>query len=139
MSLLPALVFLVFKRRLAFDEDEAKLWRNFSLVAIGAAIALAVTPSSTAVDRIALYLLPLQFIVLARIPGTLVSRNFGNLLVSGYTAAVLFTWLNYAANAQSWLPYRSLVRSLAVSTHSTVTLLARLRGWSTSVPLSTAT
>lgn len=107
MSLLPAIIFLLFRRRLGFAEGEASLWRNFSLVALAAAVALALTPSSTAVDRIALYLLPLQFVVLARIPGTLVSRNLGNLLVSAYTAAVLFTWLNYAANAQSWIPYRN--------------------------------
>lgn len=111
MSLLPAVIFLIFKRRLGFDENEEKLWRNFSLVAMVAAIALVISPSSTAVDRVALYLLPLQFIVLARLPGTLVSRNFGSLLVSAYTAAVLFTWLNYAANAQSWLPYQSWLES----------------------------
>jgi hypothetical protein len=107
MSLLPAIIFLCFRRRLGFDETEAKLWRNFSLVTIVAAVALVLSPSSTAVDRIALYLLPLQFIVLARIPGTLLTLNFGNLLVATYTAAVLYTWLNYAANAQSWIPYRT--------------------------------
>lgn len=107
MSLLPAVIFLLFRRRLGFADFDARLWRNFALVAIIAAIALALSPSSTAVDRIALYLLPLQFIVLARIPGTLVSRNFGNLLVAAYTAAVLYIWLNYAANAKSWLPYRT--------------------------------
>jgi hypothetical protein len=106
MSVLPAIIFLLFRRRLGFTEVEGKLWRNYSLVAIGAAAALAVSPSSTAVDRIALYLLPLQFVVLARIPGALVSRSFGILIVAGYSAAVLFTWLNFAVHAQSWLPYR---------------------------------
>jgi hypothetical protein len=107
MSLLPSVIFLLFRQRFGFDEAEDKLWRNFSLVAIGAAIALFLSPSSTAVDRVALYLLPIQFIVLARIPGTLVSRSFGTLLVAAYSAAVLFTWLNFAAHAQSWLPYRT--------------------------------
>lgn len=106
MSALPAIIFLLFRRRFAFDTAEDKLWRNFSLVAIGAAVALLLSPSSTAVDRIALYLLPLQFIVLARIPGTLVSRSFGTLLVTAYSAAVLFTWLNYAVHARAWIPYR---------------------------------
>nr|WP_314444319.1 EpsG family protein [uncultured Sphingomonas sp.] len=107
MSLLPAVIFLLFRRRLGFSEEESRLWRNFSLVTLGATVALLLSPSSTAVDRVALYLLPIQFVVLARIPGTLVSRSFGNLLVAAYTAAVLFIWLNYAANAQSWLPYRT--------------------------------
>lgn len=94
-----------------FSEDEARLWRNFSLVAVGATVALLVSPSFTAVDRVALYLLPIQFVVLARIPGTLVSRSFGKLMIAAYTAAVLFIWLNYAANAQSWLPYRTWLES----------------------------
>lgn len=106
MSVLPAIIFLLFRRRLGFDDQEGKLWRNFSLVSLISAFALLVSPSSTAVDRIALYLLPLQFIVLARIPGTLVSRGVGNLLLAGYSAAVLFTWLNYAVNARGWLPYK---------------------------------
>lgn len=106
MSVLPAIIFLAFRRRLGFDEVEGKLWRNFSLVALVAAVALALTPSSTAVDRIALYLLPLQFVVLARIPGTLVRQGFGNFLVALYSGAVLFVWLNYAAHSQYWLPYR---------------------------------
>ncbi|UUR08414.1 EpsG family protein [Sphingomonas glaciei] len=107
MSLLPAIVFMAFQRRLGLNENDAKLWRNFSLVAIGATVALFLSPSSTAVDRISLYLLPLQFIILARIPGTLLSRNFGKLLIGAYTAAVLYIWLNFAANAHGWLPYRS--------------------------------
>jgi hypothetical protein len=107
MSLLPSIIFLLFRRRFGFDEAEDKLWRNFSFVAIGATVALLLSPSSTAVDRVALYLLPIQFVVLARIPGTLVSRSFGTFLVAAYSAAVLFTWLNFAAHAQSWLPYRT--------------------------------
>jgi hypothetical protein len=107
MSLLPSIIFLLFRRRFGFDEAEDKLWRNFAFVAIGATVALLLSPSSTAVDRVALYLLPIQFVVLARIPGTLVSRSFGTFLVATYSAAVLFTWLNFAAHAQSWLPYRT--------------------------------
>lgn len=106
MSLLPSLIFLLFRRRLGFDEAEDKLWRNFSFVAIGATVALLLSPSSTAVDRVALYLLPIQFVVLARIPGVLVSRSLGTLLVTAYSAAVLFTWLNFAVYADKWIPYR---------------------------------
>lgn len=107
MSAMPAIIFLLLGRRLGFTESERKLWRNVSLVAIIAAVALVLSPSSTAVDRVALYLLPLQFVVLARVPDTLVGRNFGTWLVSLYSGAVLFTWLNFAVHAQYWVPYRS--------------------------------
>lgn len=106
MSVLPAIIFLVFRRRLGFSEIEGKVWRNFSIVALVAAAALVLTPSSTAVDRVALYLLPLQFVVLARIPGTLLREGFGNLLVVLYSGTVLFVWLNFASHSEYWLPYR---------------------------------
>ncbi len=59
MSLLPPIIFFLYRRRFGFSEVEKRLCRNFSLVAIGSTIALVLSPSSTAVDRIALYLLPL--------------------------------------------------------------------------------
>jgi hypothetical protein len=105
MSLLPAVLFLLFRDRLGFTRIESQLWRNFSIVSLGAAVALLISPSSTAVDRVALYLLPLQFVVLAGIPGRLVGISFGNVLLAGYSAAVLFTWLNYAVHAEVWVPY----------------------------------
>ncbi|WP_300974845.1 EpsG family protein [Sphingomonas sp. LHG3406-1] len=106
MSVVPAVIFLLFRGRLGFTRTEGQLWRNFSLVSLIAAAALLLTPSSTAVDRIALYLLPLQFVVLARVPGTLLTRGFGKAIVAGYSGAVLFTWLTFATHAQYWLPYR---------------------------------
>jgi hypothetical protein len=106
MSVLPAIIFFLYRNRLGFMPYEAKLWRNFSLVSLIAVLALALTPSSTAVDRIALYLLPLQLVVLARIPGTLMKTTAGTLTVTAYSGIVLFTWLNYAVHASSWLPYR---------------------------------
>lgn len=106
MCVVPALVFFLFRSRLRFDPFEDRLWRNFSLIAFAAAIALALTPSSTAVDRIALYLLPMQFAILAQVPGTVVERRFGLFAVAGFSGAVLFTWLNYAVHAGGWIPYR---------------------------------
>ena len=111
MCVVPALLFLAFRQRLRFEPLEERLWRNFSWLALAAAVALAVTPSSTAVDRIALYLLPMQFVIFARIPGNLVEGRSGNLLVALYSGAVLFTWLNYAVNAEGWLPYENILFS----------------------------
>ena len=106
MCVVPALVFFVSKKRLGFSELEQRMWRNFSWLALAAAVFLVISPSSTAVDRVALYLLPMQFVILARMPGQLMELQSGKLLVALYSGAVLFTWLNYAVNASGWLPYR---------------------------------
>jgi hypothetical protein len=107
MSLLPGIIFLIYRKRFGFSESEEKLWRNFSLVAIASTVALVVSPSSTAVDRVALYLLPIQVVVLARIPGTLLQRGLGTFLVAAYSAAVLFTWLTFGTYSDHWIPYRT--------------------------------
>ena len=106
MSAVPALVFLLFYKRLGFSDIEMRIWRNFSLCALAALAAFYLSPSSTAVDRIALYLLPMQFVILSRIPGALLDVTLGKLLVASYSAIVLYTWLNFAAHAKYWVPYQ---------------------------------
>lgn len=105
MCVVPAIAFFLFRKQLDFGEMEDRLWRNFSLAALSCALLLLVSASSTAVDRIALYLLPLQLIVIARISGTLLERTTGHLLVAAYSGAVLFTWLNFGVFSREWLPY----------------------------------
>ncbi len=109
MCVVPAIVFLLFRPRLRFEPGEAILWRNFSLAALVLAVLLFVLPSSTAVDRIALYVLPLQMAVLARLPFILNSHNQAKILLLIGSAAVLFVWLNFAFNAYAWIPYRMVL------------------------------
>ena len=67
-------------------------------------------PSSTAVDRVALYLLPLQLVVFAYLPEVAGRATTPNKdwvwLVLGYYALVQFVWFNYATHAPWWIPYR---------------------------------
>jgi hypothetical protein len=106
MSLVPAALFFLFRKSLRFSPDEFLIWRNFSLAAVGFLILLLILPSSTAVDRLALYIMPLQLAVLSRVPGAAMRPHSGKLLVIAYSFAVQFVWLNYAAHAEYWLPYR---------------------------------
>jgi hypothetical protein len=110
MNLPPAIILLLFRKRFQLSEQESKLWRNFALAAFGALGLLIFTSSSAAVDRLALYLIPLQMFVLARLPSAFPERGRLNaqlvLIVIAYSAAIQFVWLNYADNAWAWLPYR---------------------------------
>lgn len=109
MDVLPASLFFVLRRRLGYDPVQNIIWRNFSIAAFAALAGLLLISSSAAVDRLAIYLLPLQIVVISRIPLALRSPVLGRALVAAYSAAVLFVWLNYAANASAWLPYRSFL------------------------------
>ena len=110
MSALPAVIFLLFQNRFSLNEFEKKLWRNVSLAALAALLMLITMESSTVVDRLALYAIPLQLVVFARIPYVFSTDASGRtwliLLVIAYSAAVQFVWLNYASHAREWVPYR---------------------------------
>lgn len=106
MSILPASLFLIRSRRLGFPERERRVWRNLALAALGFLILLVVVRSSAAVDRLALYTIPLQLAILSRPRSVLVSEGFGTALIIGYAAVVQFTWLNYAHHSRYWLPYQ---------------------------------
>lgn len=106
MNLVPAAIFLLYQRRFGFSQQEANIWRNFSYASFGFLILLLVLPSSTVVDRLALYAIPLQIAVLSRVPTVFTKRAFGTVLVVAYSFAVQFTWLNFADHAHAWAPYR---------------------------------
>lgn len=106
MSVVPALIFFSSKDLLTFSAEEWAIWRNFSVATLLCFVFLIVSPSSTAVDRIALYLIPLQLAVLSRIPGTTLSELAGKMTIVAYSTLVLFVWLNFAAHAKYWLPYQ---------------------------------
>jgi hypothetical protein len=109
MNLPPAILFLLFHKRFQLNEQQTKLWRNFALGALLALGMLLFTNSSTAVDRLALYLIPLQMFVWGRLPSAFPDRGRLNMqiivAVVAYSAAIQFVWLNYAANANFWVPY----------------------------------
>lgn len=106
MSLVPAILFLAARKQFAFRREEDVLWRNFAYAALILAMLLAVSPSSTVVDRLALYVLPLQLAIIARIPDHLLKFTAARLLVVAYVVAIQFVWLNYATHAEYWLPFQ---------------------------------
>ena len=105
MSVVPAVAFLIRSRKVGFTERERRVWRNFAIAALGFLVLLIATPSSAAVDRLALYCIPLQLAVLSRPRSVFTTEGFGTALVIAYAAVVQFTWLTYAHHARYWVPY----------------------------------
>jgi len=110
MNALPAALFLLFRGRFDLKDSAVKFWTWFSVAGIAFIPLLMLSPSSTAVDRIALYWLPLQIFVFSRLPyifqfcsGT---RIYWVILVSLGAASVQFVWLFFAIHANYWLPYQ---------------------------------
>lgn len=106
MNVVPATLLIVFRRRLAPDYQERKLWLWIAVLALLCLPLVGL--ASTAVDRVALYFIPLQLFVFSRVPRLAQSVRIRTPLVLGvvaYYAAVLFVWLNFAAHSQYWVPY----------------------------------
>lgn len=107
MNVVPAVLLLILRKRLLPDPTERKLWLWLAWIAVA---SVAVLPlSATAVDRMGLYLIPLQLFVACRLPTITESVEARTLIVIGlvgYFFAVQLIWLIFAQTAFAWLPYR---------------------------------
>lgn len=108
MLVVPATILLLFRNRLGLAPFDRRLWTMVAVTSLFALPALYVLPSTTAVDRIALYLLPIQLVVLSRIPTLLRTEGVGRSVIIAYSALVLFVWLNFATHAHRWVPFKML-------------------------------
>lgn len=110
MNALPASILIIQWKRWRICYPNARLWLWVSAAAI--ACLPLVGYASTAVDRIALYLTPLQIVVYSRLP-ILWRRSFNPIYVMSAIilvyGGVLLVWLNYAVHAPYWVPYRNIL------------------------------
>jgi hypothetical protein len=110
MVVLPAVIFVVFRNRSGMDNEEIKFWLLMCAISFLFLTFLFISTSSVAVDRLALYWVPLQMIVWCRLPelvgARLASSHIWILLVVGYSASVMYVWLAFAEHAPFWVPYK---------------------------------
>lgn len=107
LSAIPAVLYLMLKRSFPFSQNEGRVWANYSYASLLMLFLFAISPSSTAVDRIGLYLLPLEVAILTALPSIFKNGISLKVFVIALSFAVQFTWLNFGTHAESWLPYRT--------------------------------
>jgi len=109
MNALPAVLYFFYRNRFQLDDDERRFADVLALMALTFVGLLFASPSSTAVDRMALYIIPIQLFVLGRLPFALAGAGADyKALAAGvvaYSAIVMFVWLNFAVDADAWVPY----------------------------------
>lgn len=110
MNALPASVFLMLRKHFTLSPEQDRFWTLMSWFALAFIVLLFISPSSTAVDRVALYLIPLQLFVLSRLPDAIGRPRRANLFwvnsVIVYSALVQFVWLFFSDHSHLWLPYK---------------------------------
>jgi len=110
MGFVVAVIFFIYKDKFKDRFYDYNLWFMFSLVSI---ILLPVTYFySTFSDRLAIYFIPLQLVVLARIPVLIESAYNRTIFVVGvvviYTSA-LYVWLFFGNHSAHWTPYQNIL------------------------------
>jgi len=106
MNFIAAVLLWIFKDKLAFERQEFLIWRNFALASLLFMVLLGILPSTTVVDRLSLYIMPLQIVVLTRVALLGASRIAGIAAVLAYSFTIEFVWLNFADHARYWVPYQ---------------------------------
>jgi hypothetical protein len=110
MNALPAAFFMLYRKKFLLKDVEKKFWTAISLCGLIFVILLVISPSSTAVDRLSLYWIPLQLFVWSRLPDVL-GQNTASirllvLMVVIYCFFVHFVWLNFSPHSEYWIPYK---------------------------------
>jgi len=110
MNVLPAGVFFLWRQRFVLSKAAQGFWIWMSFGALLFLPALALSPSSTAVDRVALYWIPIQIFVWSRLPQAISLGPRSELLIRrsviAYSLAVLLVWLLFGDHSFAWLPYK---------------------------------
>jgi hypothetical protein len=108
MNAMAAAVFLFIRREPEMPATHRRLWTWFAVLSLLLVPALYLSPSSTAVDRLALYFIPMQLVAFSWAPFALRRDRLGVLpslgVVLGY-GAVLFVWFTFSAYRAAWVPY----------------------------------
>jgi hypothetical protein len=107
MNFPPAIILLLWRKKLGLQDHRSRHWYWIAWIALISIIF--VNLASTVVDRLGLYLLPLQMIVFAhayRLFKEQIFRSITPIIVLMLYGAVLFVWLNYAKNSYTWIPYQ---------------------------------
>jgi hypothetical protein len=110
MNALPAALFLILRKRFQLAPAIRNFWTWMAWGALAFVALLYISPSSTAVDRLALYWIPLQLFVWSRIPNAMGRSGPTKVVwvyaVVAYSAAVHFVWLSFSTHSYLWLPYQ---------------------------------
>lgn len=110
MNAVPSVLLLLFRERIFYNAVERRLWLWLAIFSLACIVGLSYSP--TAIDRLALYFIPVQLFAFSRLPFLTKDRGVFNVIVGAvvaYYALVMFVWLNFANHSKYWLPYENYI------------------------------
>jgi hypothetical protein len=109
MNFVPAVYLLFNLKKFTTERHEQVLWLNLAIVAIICLPIMLIIPSSTALDRVSLYVIPLQIYALTKIP-SIVSENsreylFATMALICGLGIVMFVYFEFSIHGKYYIPY----------------------------------
>ena len=110
LNLILIFFLFIFKKKWKKNYDDYHIWYWFSLITI---ISIFFNPiSSTLIDRIIIYFIPLQLAVYSRLPflvKNIIQPTYTKLAIITFYGAIQFIWLNFSNHSGAWLPYKNIL------------------------------
>lgn len=115
LCVIPSLIFIFNLNKFKISKIFKNIFFVIALLSILSLVALRFTPSSTAIDRLALNLLPIQVLVASHIPDMgifNIDKFASKFLIVLSVFFILSIWLIFATHAFCWIPYRNILFQL---------------------------
>ena len=113
MGFIPSMLILVRWRAFEASSRPRSLWLLFAWANVAALVAFALVPTSTVVDRAALYFAAIQLAVFGEFRSLMGIADqmvvLTRMALIAVAIAVQGVWLVYATHSEYWVPYRSVL------------------------------
>ena len=112
MLVIPSLIFLKYSKYIEDNDYLRQYFKLISYASIGLLALLFLVPSSTVIDRLALYFIPIQLLVypnLNRIPISINNHKLPLTIIIIYSFLVLIYWVIFSNHSNYWLPYNNFL------------------------------
>ena len=110
MNALPAVLFLLLRKKWVKYFDNPSLWAWIAIASIVSVFFVGY--ASTAVDRINIYFAPMQLYFWSRLPlliSDVITQTAMIVVICLVYCASFLVWLNLANHSYAWVPYKSVL------------------------------
>ena len=110
MNAVPAVLFLLLRKKWVKYFDNPSLWVWIAIASIISVFLVGY--ASTAVDRINIYLAPIQLYFWSRLPllvSDVITQTALLVVICLVYCASFWVWLNLANHSYAWVPYKSVL------------------------------
>ena len=110
MNVIPALLFFLYYKEWRYIYGDNKMWVITGLLSL--LLFMFSFVSSTTADRLSLFLIPTQIIILSRVPilmrSTRMQMIYVIIIIFSYSM-VLYIWLFFGIHSKFWIPYSNIL------------------------------